>query len=92
MRPHILTTAKIYRLNTFNKINLPYKIDSSIHGNLNSLASELFVVQQRSFLHETGFPRYKIFVSFFIDRKNTFRRNVIKSWINIARHLNHRRK
>ena len=36
-------------------MNLPYKIDSSIHGNLNSLASELFVVQQRSFLHETGF-------------------------------------
>ena len=65
-------------------MNLPYKIDSSIHGNLNSLASELFVVQQRSFLHETGFPRYKIFVSFFIDRKNTFRRNVIKSWINIV--------
>ena len=48
----------------FNKMNLSYKIDSSIHENLNSLASELFVLQQRSFLHEKGFPRYKIFVSF----------------------------
>ena len=87
MRPHILTTAKIYRLNTFNKMNLPYKIDSSIHGNLNSLASELL-----AFYTKRDFLAIRFLCPFFIDRKNTFRRNVIKSWINIARHLNHRRK
>ena len=53
-------------------MNLPYKIDSSFHANLNSLASELFVLQQRSFLHEKGFPRYKIFVPFLSTVKTLF--------------------
>ena len=40
-------------------------------SNLNSLAFELFVLQQ-CFLHETGFLRYEIFMFFFIDGKKSF--------------------
>ena len=28
-----VTTVEIYQLNTYNKVNLPQKINSSIHGN-----------------------------------------------------------
>ena len=40
-------------------------------SNLNSLAFELFVLQQ-CFLNETGFLRYEIFMFFFIDGKKSF--------------------
>ena len=40
-------------------------------SNLNSLAFELFVLQQ-CFVHETGFPRCEIFMFFFIDGRKSF--------------------
>jgi len=84
-----LTTAKIYQISTYNKVNLPQNVDSSIHANLNSLAFELFALQQRGLLHETGF----LFMPFSIDGlayQKSFSEKRDQSLINIAHHFNHR--
>ena len=51
MRPHLLTTAKIYQLNTYNKVNQQNQIYLTMEFQLRQYSEKCYA----SIHHETGF-------------------------------------
>ena len=62
-----VSTVEIYQLNTYNKVNLPQKINSSIHGNFKFTCIWTLHLCNKlcGFLHKKGFPCCMFFRALF---------------------------